>query len=169
MTLHIKDASTWKSGTLYVKDGGTWKQPVGYVKDGGVWKIFTQSAYLTATSVFNGRLTPLNAVAGFQLNTDGVAYNLKATTYTSEFTWLTSSGVPSSSYYARWTNTSGTLSSGTAGSWQQLNANREWSVTFTDDGGGSKACTGTLEIAADASGSTILATATITLTATVTV
>ncbi len=169
MTFHIKDGGTWKTATGYVKDAGTWKQFSGYVKDAGVWVPFSQAAYLTDTTVFNGRLTPLNATAGVQVNTDGVLYNLQAASYTSEFTWLTSSGTPSSSYWVRWTNTSGTLSSGTAGSWLQLNSTREFSVTFTDDGGGSKSCTGTLEIAADSGGASVLATATITLTATVTV
>jgi hypothetical protein len=168
MTLHIKDGGTWKSATGYVKDGGTWKQFIGYVKDAGTWKIFTATAYLANLNVINSRVSPLNAAAGVQINTDGVLYNLKATTYTSEYTWLTA-GDSSSNYWVRWTNTSGTLSSGTAGSWLQLSSTREFSVEYTTDADGSKTCTGTLEIAADAAGATILATATITLNAVVTV
>lgn len=42
MTLHVKDATTWKEATaLYVKDGGSWKEVTdAYVKDAGSWKSF---------------------------------------------------------------------------------------------------------------------------------
>jgi hypothetical protein len=40
MTLHIKDAGTWKTvNNVYVKDAGVWKEVNEiYIKDAGVWK-----------------------------------------------------------------------------------------------------------------------------------
>ena len=42
MTLHVKDAGTWKTvNNVYVKDSGTWKEATyAYVKDAGTWKAF---------------------------------------------------------------------------------------------------------------------------------
>lgn len=46
MTMHVKDAGTWKQvASLHVKDAGTWKAVVaGYVKDAGAWKQFYAQA-----------------------------------------------------------------------------------------------------------------------------
>lgn len=46
MTMHVRDAGTWKQVTaLSVRDGGTWKPVVaGYVKDAGAWKQFYAAA-----------------------------------------------------------------------------------------------------------------------------
>ncbi len=44
MTLHVKDATTWKEAKPYVRDGGTWKEITNaYVRDGGTWKEFYTS------------------------------------------------------------------------------------------------------------------------------
>lgn len=46
MTLHVKDAGTWKEVTdLYVKDAGSWKAVTNaYIKDDGTWKEFFTAA-----------------------------------------------------------------------------------------------------------------------------
>jgi hypothetical protein len=45
MTLHVKDATTWKEAKPYVRDGGTWKEITNaYVKDAGSWKEFYTSS-----------------------------------------------------------------------------------------------------------------------------
>lgn len=49
-------------------------------------------------------------------------------------------------FSVRWTNTSGTINVGTAGSWQALTANRTFGCTI-GSGSGTKSATGTLEIA----------------------
>jgi len=42
MTMHVRDAATWKQVTsLSVKDASTWKSVIaGYVRDAGTWKAF---------------------------------------------------------------------------------------------------------------------------------
>lgn len=75
--------------------------------------------------------------------------------------WL-SAGTPAN-YDCRWTTLSGTLSTGTAGVWQNLGTTRAWSRN-AGAGVGVMTCSGTLEIR-DAATLTVLATATITLTA----
>ncbi len=66
-------------------------------------------------------------------------------------------------YSCRWTNTSGTLTFGTAGSWQALTSSRLFSVSRSTVG--TKSCTGTLEIALTANTSSILASKSITISA----
>lgn len=70
-------------------------------------------------------------------------------------------------YYIRWTNTVGSLSSGTAGSWLALSSSRSFGVSYTGVNG-SKSCTGFVEIATDSSGVNVVGSGTITITATVT-
>lgn len=71
-----------------------------------------------------------------------------------------------SGFWIRWTNTSGTLSSGTAGSWLALSSSRSFGVLFTGTNG-TKTCTGTVEIATDSGGSNVVASGSVTITATV--
>jgi hypothetical protein len=80
-------------------------------------------------------------------------------------TWKTGGGT-GADYWVRWDNTSGTLSSGTTGSWLQLNSGRSFNVTFTSFNG-SKSCTGTVRIASDSAGVNVLDSASVTITATV--
>lgn len=75
--------------------------------------------------------------------------------------WL-QGGIPSQ-YSARWTTLSGSLSSGTAGSFLNLGTTRSWSRNATA-GAGYTEVVGTVDIQNDASG-VIVASATITLSA----
>ena len=75
--------------------------------------------------------------------------------------WL-SAGTPAN-YDCRWTTLSGTLSTGTSGTWQNLGTTRAWSRN-AGAGVGVMTCRGTLEIR-DAATLIVLATATIQLDA----
>lgn len=77
-------------------------------------------------------------------------------------TWKTGSGT-GADYWIRWTTTAGTLTTGTAGTWQQLSTDRAFGRNQTILG--SASCTGTVEIATDAAGTNIIATGTIVLVA----
>lgn len=81
-------------------------------------------------------------------------------------TWKTGSGT-GADYWIRWTTTAGTLTTGTAGTWQQLSTDRAFGRDRTTIG--TLSCTGTVEIATDAAGTKIIATGTIVLVAEVTV
>ncbi len=87
---------------------------------------------------------------GDMLSTDGLGAD-----------WLVGS-VTGSNYECRATIVSGTLSSGTAGSWLALSSDRRWTVTRSSLG--TKTCTFTLEIGL-AGANTALDTATITISA----
>lgn len=96
----------------------------------------------TATATFT-----LNSSGVAQATTVGNASNPPAgtTNYTGE--WMISP--PNSAYEARATLVSGTLSSGTTGSWLALSTTRSWSVTISvaaGAGSATKDCTILVEI-----------------------
>lgn len=67
------------------------------------------------------------STAGYRLNTSGIAEKLENAAYTTLETWLVMGS--SGSYEARATLNSGSLTSGTTGSWLALSSSREWTVT----------------------------------------
>ena len=95
-----------------------------------------------------------NITATFSINSNG--------TYTGG-TWNSSSSV-GSGYEVKATVTSGSLTTGTTGSWLALSSNRSWSLTDFSDDGHAVSAVFTLSIRA-AGASTALDTATITLRA----
>ena len=127
-------------------------------------------ATLSAATWTNVKVTPTNALCGVRLNNDGTLDRISfttVTTYTYQYDWETGAGT-GSDYEARWTNSSGTLSSGNEGTWLALNTAPSFYVSFTDNLGGAENCIGTLEIRAAASQS-VLASAQFDITAEVTI
>jgi hypothetical protein len=108
------------------------------------------------TRIINETDTP-TATATFSINSDG--------TYSGGGTWNGSSSV-GSSYEVKATATSGTLTSGTTGSWLSLSSNRSWSKTDTTQNNVAVTVTFRLDIRA-AGTTTVLDSASITLTANV--
>lgn len=104
----------------------------------------------------NGDSSSGPATATFSINSNG--------TYTPAQTW-NSSSTAGSGYEVKATLTSGALTTGTTGSWLALSSNRSWSVTDSSSGIASSAdATFTLQIRATGT-TTVLDSATITLTA----
>lgn len=120
---------------------------------------------LTDQVISNTRPDPLTCNANYRLNLSGAAErsNAAGTYSTISGEWLLTGSA--SDYDCRFTPTSGTLTSGPTG-WNNLATSREFKVTQTVVG--DKTCIGTIEIR-DASTLVVLATATIELTATVSV
>jgi len=106
---------------------------------------------------------PTNAVCNITFNTNGTTSVSAGVTGPGPENWM--SGGSGASYWVRWTNTTGTLTTGTAGTWQQLSTARTFGVTFTTNAAGSKPCVGTVDIATDSGGVTIVATGSIDLKA----
>ena len=168
MTLHINDSSTWREVTgVYVNDGGTWRtiQEV-HVNDGGTWrKVYSAAAPTNFGGIYErDRVFTSPATATVTFQTDGsiqgsgtgtVAIDTITTSGAGD-TWYSPTTVGiGSSYWVRATKTAGTNpSTGTLGSWLQLNAARAWSNSMST--GGSKTSTLTIEIASDSSGTTIV-------------
>lgn len=72
MTMHIRDATVWKTASPKVRDAGVWKQvQTGSVRDAGVWKTFFNNASYSVTTDVSGGQEPFTVTA--TLTTTGVA------------------------------------------------------------------------------------------------
>ena len=142
------------------RSGGAWV-PFDIVKRrlSGAWTVAWQRINITGTSVSNS-VGVGTAVAGFRLNTSGIAEELVRITYTTLETWLAFG--TASNYECRATVVFGTLTSGTSGAWLSLGSSQEWSITQV--GVGTNTCELTIEIR-NASTLVVLDSATITLEA----
>lgn len=109
-------------------------------------------------------ISPATATNGYRLNSNGKVYDNGNGTYSFIEDWVTPTGA-ASSYEALVTVTSGSLSSGTSGSWLALSSTRDWTVTRTSVG--TNTCTFTVDIRKVGT-TTVLDSATITIEAEVT-
>jgi hypothetical protein len=120
------------------------------------------AAQLEAASYETIRVSPNSAQVAVELRTDGDFYTVTNAVSLLRYRWLLGGAV--SQFEARATTTSGTLSTGTAGTWLPLSSTQGWGVSQASVG--FKSCTFTLEIR-DAASLVVLASASITLSATV--
>jgi len=119
-----------------------------------------------AGSYIDVALTPADAGVNYTLLFDGsylITGDVAGTLATG--VWL-SPTTGSTTRYIRATLTSGTFTSGTVGSWLQLNTNRTWRTQFTS-AFGSKTTTATFDLATDSGGTNIVQTVSVTLEAVV--
>ncbi len=116
---------------------------------------------ITDQSLNNVTFSPTNSTQAYRLDSNGKVYDVKNASPSFIEDWVTPTGA-ASSYEAFVTVTSGTLSSGTSGSWVALSSTRDWSVTQTSIG--IKTCTFTVDIRKVGT-STVLDSATITIEA----
>lgn len=91
----------------------------------GAWVVVWKRIVLSSQSISQSTGVG-TAVAGYRLNTSGIAEKLVGASYSTLETWLSAGA--SSAYECRATVTIGTLTSGTTGSWLTLSSSREWSV-----------------------------------------
>ena len=125
----------------------------------GAWTVAWQRINIANADVLDSAGVG-TAVAGYRLNTSGIAEKLVRVTYTTLETWL--SFGTASNYECRATVTAGAITSGTTGSWLALSSSREWKVEQGSVGTGT--ATLTIEIR-NASTLVVLDSATITLEA----
>ena len=124
---------------------------------------------LSGTSFYHYRQQQTtDTTAGVYLKSDGVEYAYAANG-TAEGTSLGSyvSGLSTSALWARATVISGTLTSGTTGSWLGLGTSRGWYVTREGTNYGESIVVLNIEVATDSGGSNVIDTAQYTLTASV--
>lgn len=120
---------------------------------------------ITDQSSYSSAPTPGSATNGYRLNSNGKVYTESPSgTFNYIEDWVTPNGA-ASNYEALVTVTSGTLSSGTSGSWVALSSTRDWTVTRSTLG--LKSCTFTVDIRKVGT-TTVLDSATITIEAEVT-
>lgn len=106
---------------------------------------------------------PGTATAGVTFGTDGaISFNGSGPAADTNWWRPTAAGI-GASYWVRATVNSGTLSTGTSGSWLQLNAARSWTKSST--GAGVLTCNITLQVASDAGGVDIVSSGSYNLSA----
>lgn len=162
----VRVGGAWKELDPYVKVSGAWKiADAAWVKVGGAWKEFFRNlaAYLAGGSYSHTAFSPSNATSGVKVDSDGYIYRLNGSTYVQQDQWLLGGTV--AEFECRWTNTSGAITSGGAGTWQSCASDQGFNVTYSSDSPGSSTCTGTLELRMAASPNTVLASSSWTLTA----
>jgi hypothetical protein len=104
------------------------------------------------------------AAAGYELQNDGDIIESTSIGGTIDLgDWITPKTAAPGSFECRATVVSGSLSSGTTGAWLALSTSRTWSVTRATSG--TSSCQLTIEIRL---GTTVLASATVMISATVT-
>lgn len=111
------------------------------------------------------RTSPTDSIVKYQLTSGGLEQYDDMAGYTTFNTWLLSGSA--SSYDVRATVVSGSVTSGTTGSWLNLGTTREWTRQNTLDIESSQQVVLTIELSL-AGAATPIDSATVTLTATVT-
>lgn len=133
MPMSVNDAGTWRTlQDVYVNDAGTWRriQEV-WVNEAGTWRLVHVGDVVSIEdqTVAQTEFSPTPATVSYQLQGDG---DVEATAGGSPFplgTWITPTSSAGAAYEVRATIVSGSLTSGTTGTWQALNANRTWTLT----------------------------------------
>lgn len=105
------------------------------------------------------------AEVAFYVNSDGT---VEVTTFGSgvvdNYNWITPT-TGSTTYFVRATLNSGSLNSGTTGTWLALTSNRVWSVYKDESSAGSQTADLTIAIASDSGGTDIVVSANVSLQA----
>ena len=169
MSAHTRVSGTWRNITdIYTRVSGSWRSvAVGYVRVSGNWQIF----FYNPTIDLGGGLSNFSSNtsgtvnSGFRFNTNGTydAYNPTGTTLNTAGNWADPAvGDVGDDYEIRVTATSGSLDTGTTGTWLGLNLNRTFAISQSTPG--SKTFTGTLSIRR-ASDGTVMETVSINLSA----
>lgn len=140
-----------------------------------IQRVRMRDAGNTLRTVFDAVLDAVVPAGGYDSQTEG-GLDLCSITFNSDGTWTVASstapdsgtwktgGGVGSDYQVRWTNTSGSLTSGTSGSWQTISGPITFSVETSGIPGG-KSCTGTVEIRRTALPNDVFDSGSITITA----
>lgn len=143
MTIYSKVAGVWKAiNDPQVKISGAWTDvQKAYVKVSGVWEQIYQRVVVSITnqSIFFNAISPQDAYARYQLDSDGKVYKYTGQTPGTPTTYIEDWVEPNSeaSNYECFATVSGSaLETGTTGSWLALTSDRMWGIAET--GAGSK-------------------------------
>ncbi len=169
--LWVNDSGTARQiREVWVNDSGTARRINEiWVNDAGTARRIFVGDQITISDMTASAATssPTSATASYALASDGdIDATAGTNTSVDRGDWI-SPQINMSAYEARATVTSGTLSSGTEGTWLSLGTTRTWNVVHSGIGTGSTSCEFTLEIRRTSDG-VVLDTATITLQAIVT-
>lgn len=162
MTIKVGVSGAYKAvEKISVGVSGAWKTVTkGWVGVGGAWKVFYESLVIALPATITETklaLDPADATASLNFAADGT-YVSGDGTPAGNWATPTTTGV-GTDYRIRFTTTSGTLTTGTTGSWLTF----PQQITKTQATIGTASWTGTVEIAAASDTSTVLTSSTITL------
>lgn len=171
MAIYSKVSGVWETvDDPQVKISGVWQDVQNaYVKVAGVWEQVYSRVVVSISnqSLLKNSLSPTDAYTRYQLDSDGKVYKLEGTTASTPSTFVEDWVVPNgdaSNYECFATLDSGSLQTGTTGTWLALTSDRMWGVAVT--GLGTQSATLTIAIREVGTG-TNLTSATISLEATV--
>ena len=129
MTIDVGVSGVYKNvPDLWAGVSGAWKKVSdAWVGVGGVWKQFYTSVAINLLGLdpYSLDTAPTDTTATYSLTSAG----LETATGLSDNTWLLSGAA--SDYECRATVNSGTLTSGTTGTWLNLGTTRTWTRTNT--------------------------------------
>lgn len=149
---------------MFYQDGATQRKIVeAWYQDGAnLRKIWPPAlVFLTATSANAFQISPATATASLSVSNTGFVVRTLNGSPSNQYTWCLV-GVPAD-YDVRATHTSGTVPSGTFGSWLNCGTTRTWSISRGSIG----SSTGSFLVELSEAGlATPIASATFTLTAT---
>lgn len=138
MTIYSKVAGVWETiNDPQVKVSGVWKDvQTAYVKVSGVWKEIYNRVVVAITNqtLIFGSISPTDAYVRYQLDSDGKVYKFEGTTAGTPTTFIENWVDPNSAagdYECFATLNSGSLQTGTTGSWLALTSDRMWGVAVT--------------------------------------
>lgn len=161
MTLHINDSGTWRDITnVYVNDSGTWRELQEiHVNDSGTWRLVYQ---LLSVQLIDDAYSYAQNTASMTFGSDGSFSATDGGAEAEVYDWLL--GGNAANVDVRVTPTSGFFSTGTTGTWLNLGTSRNFTRQWS---GGLAVNTvqSTVELR-NANTAVVLATATITLSAT---
>jgi hypothetical protein len=150
MTIYSKVSGVWKTiDDPQVKVSGVWKDVQNaYVKVSGVWKeIYSRVVVAITNQTVSTLESGSAAYARYQLDSDGKVYKFTGTTAGTPTTFIEDWVDPNSeasNYECFATLNSGSLQTGTTGSWLALTSDRMWGVA--DTGSGSQSAFLTIQI-----------------------
>lgn len=124
-SFNVNDAGTWRSlQSLNVNDAGTWRPLAIWVNDSGTWRQILATVVVELGS--NKALVDIgnNDAVTVSLNSSG-AWTGTADSGAFTSTWVTPGGA-AAGYDVKATVLSGTITSGTTGSFLNLGTTRTW-------------------------------------------
>jgi hypothetical protein len=166
--VNVRIGGVWRYATPWVRVGGVWREARPWVRVGGVWKMMAEITLTGATIADTDTFGSLSSSAQLNVNSNGtvtadVLNDLAPPYILAADDWVVPKDVAPSDYEVRATLNSGSLSSGTVGSWLALTSNRSWSVSAVGSSS-SQTADLTLEIR---QGANVLASAVYSLSASV--
>lgn len=125
MPLTVRYNGTWRTVVPYVRVGGVWRNALVHARTGGTWRAVSDLVQIQDELIFASGVG--SASAEYELSHTGDIFRIVNSMPTDIGDWITPK-VRMSDYECRATLVSGSLSSGTTGTWLSLSQRRQWTL-----------------------------------------